>query len=359
MTDKMGGDWLGIRPYGETVKVVTEAAVSGANAFLSRICLPAAEEFGLLLKDKVSSWRCANALKIVQKSEHKLSAATSGLHAHPRIVTAVIEHGSWAQEDPIQDMWAGLLASACTSDGGDDGNLIFVNILSQLTSAEVKILNFACVDATKKTSFAGWLTAENFLVSIEKLENVSGVHDFQRLDRELDHMVSLDLIAGGFPPNSTHVNMKPRSLALQMYVRCQGYRGSPIDFFQIESKEKAQERFKALPVTDITAEVIYSAFKASKLTLSQSEKFSNKHIGQKICWRGHIVSLRENGALISVTINAGGAAIPYVGVNFEVDSTQFPLILSLQTDKAITVMGVIESIDLFIALQYVETISAS
>jgi hypothetical protein len=57
-------DILGLKPYGDSVKVVTQAAVDGAAAYLGKICLPAAEEFGLLLKDKVSRWRAANAVSI-------------------------------------------------------------------------------------------------------------------------------------------------------------------------------------------------------------------------------------------------------------------------------------------------------
>lgn len=48
-----GLDVLGIKPVAEAVNTVTKGTVEGASAFLSRICLPAAEEFGFLLQDKV------------------------------------------------------------------------------------------------------------------------------------------------------------------------------------------------------------------------------------------------------------------------------------------------------------------
>jgi len=37
----------------EAINTVTTSVVGGAEAFLGRICLPAAEEFGLLLRDRV------------------------------------------------------------------------------------------------------------------------------------------------------------------------------------------------------------------------------------------------------------------------------------------------------------------
>lgn len=62
-------DVLGIKPVAEAINTVTQATTAGAGAFLSRICLPAAEEFGLLLRDKVSAWRAKNALAITVQAE--------------------------------------------------------------------------------------------------------------------------------------------------------------------------------------------------------------------------------------------------------------------------------------------------
>lgn len=61
-------DVFGLAPFGESLHTLTKAAVDGAAAFLGRICLLAAEEFGLLLRDKISRWRAANAVAVVQGS---------------------------------------------------------------------------------------------------------------------------------------------------------------------------------------------------------------------------------------------------------------------------------------------------
>lgn len=55
-------DELGLKSLGESIKIATSATVDGAAAFLSRIYLPTAEEFGLLLRDKVQAYRAANAV---------------------------------------------------------------------------------------------------------------------------------------------------------------------------------------------------------------------------------------------------------------------------------------------------------
>jgi hypothetical protein len=128
-------DLLGAKPIAESIHALTEASVKGSSAFLSRICLPAAKEVGLLLRDHVREWRADHANKIVAKAESLVSnqADFDKLQAHPRLVAKIIEQGSWADSDEVQNMWAGLLASSCAIDGFDDSNLIFVDLLSQIT----------------------------------------------------------------------------------------------------------------------------------------------------------------------------------------------------------------------------------
>ena len=103
-------DILGIKPVGDAISKLTTALVDGSAAFLSRICLPASEEFGLLLRDKVSSWRAANLVAMLENAEKKVADNNlDGLHAHPRIVSSILEEGSWIDDVVVQDMWAGLL----------------------------------------------------------------------------------------------------------------------------------------------------------------------------------------------------------------------------------------------------------
>jgi hypothetical protein len=243
--DEKTGDIFGIAAYGEALNTLARGVVEGAGAFLSRICLPAAEEFGFLLRDKISAWRGNNAINIALKAETKFSNLSKGekLHAHPRLVMKVLEHGSWIDDEKVQEMWSGLLVSSCTEDGQDETNLIFMNILSQITSVQAAILNYACVNSEKSVSNAGWLLSEVLLmIDLRQLCEITGIDDFHRLDRELDHLRALGLIgggySGGFREDSTEADITPAALALQMYVRCQGYKGSPVEFFGLEDKIK-------------------------------------------------------------------------------------------------------------------------
>jgi hypothetical protein len=226
-------DILGLKPVAESINTITKGTVAGASAFLSLICLPAAEEFGLLLKDQVSEWRANNAIKIANKAQSLLEKGEEKVvvSAPPRIIYSTIEQGSWTEDDLVQSFWAGLLASSCTPDGKDESNLIFINILTQLTTSQVKLINYVCETGTTFKSPGGWITANFFSMEADELKKISGINDLHQLDRELDHLRSLDLIAGGFDPHSTQANVTPSSLCLQLYVRGQGYIGSPIDYF--------------------------------------------------------------------------------------------------------------------------------
>ncbi|WP_440952104.1 Abi-alpha family protein [Methanococcoides sp. FTZ1] len=76
-------------------------------------------------------------------------SSTTNLRAHPHIVHIIIDQDSLVEDNYIQDMWVGLLASSCTKDGKDEGNLIYIDLFSKLTSSEVRTLNYICENGIK------------------------------------------------------------------------------------------------------------------------------------------------------------------------------------------------------------------
>lgn len=241
-------DVLGIKPIADSVNTVTKGTVDGASAFLSRICLPAAEEFGLLLKDKISSWRAENAVKIANKAQALLEDQAQGLviSAHPRIIYSTLENGSWAEDDFMQSLWAGLLASSCTPDGKDESNIILINLLSQLTSSQAKIISYICQNVNTYMGKGGFITSDQFYMEADELLKISEIEDIHQLDRELDHLRGLELIQSGFNVDTRKADVTPHALCLQLYARSQGYVGSPIDFYGAKEKSpnKTEEPIK-------------------------------------------------------------------------------------------------------------------
>jgi hypothetical protein len=233
-------DPIGTKALAKTVQQVTQAGIDAAGAVLSRICLPAAKEFGLLLSDRVSEWRTLNYISTMKRLEQKLTEnkVPEASHAHPRIVSSIVEQSSWIEDSAIQDMWAGLLSSSCTGTGDDDSNLLFVNLLSSLTKLQARVLNFACEKTTIAASPGGLVLAGRVQLDIDQLVEIAEEKDIHRLDRELDHLRAVGLIEGGILPHEPKFAiLTPTSLALHMLVRCKGSRASPLEFFNLNSQK--------------------------------------------------------------------------------------------------------------------------
>ena len=232
-------DLLGIKGLSDSVKVATQGFMGGAAAFLSRVCLPAAEEFGLALRDRVSAWRARNATRMLSKANtvYLANDPTPEDRLSPRLAHVAIEEASWIDDEQVQDMWSGLLASSTSSEGRSDDNLIFMNLLKQLSSLQVKVLRFAVEQAPKHASPHGLIITQTVTVSIDRLPTLFDTRDLQRLDRELDHLRELGLLGsafgGGINVANEQVDLTPSPLATHLYVRAQGSRRSPVAYWNL------------------------------------------------------------------------------------------------------------------------------
>ena len=93
---------------------------------------------------------------------------------------------------------------------------------------------------------SGLIYPETLTISVERLREIAGENDIHRLDRELDHMRSLALLmdwawegAGLSSNDRTIAIVTPSAFALHMYVRCQGSRVSPVEYFGLSSPAAA------------------------------------------------------------------------------------------------------------------------
>lgn len=231
-------DLLGVKPIGESLKIATQGTIDGVSAVLSRICLPAAEEFGLLFRDHIRNWRLQNLMETLKKTEEKLRDSSENLHAHPRIVWDIVDKCSYADDALVQELWSGLLVSSCTTDGDDDSNLIFTRLLESLTKVQARILKFICESSKKYTFGKGLIATTPMYFTLDQLFEISDCRDIQRLDYELDNLRDLGLIdiTSGLS-QEPEIDITPISLALHLYVRCQGSRMSPLEFFGVKSGE--------------------------------------------------------------------------------------------------------------------------
>jgi hypothetical protein len=230
-------DVFGLAPYGDAIKLAVEKGFEGASALLSRICLPAAGELGLMYQDKLRHWRLKNLISILNKAEGKLLFDGKDLQIHPRVMHEIMEGGSWCEDSTMQDMWSGLLSISCETGQGSDNSLLFIQTLSKLTSIQAKIINHICENCKVRLHPNSLITGKIIILNLEELFFLTKCNDIQTLDTEMDNLRANDLISsltGGFvaEENPLIAKLRPSAFLLHMFAKTQGFSGDVKDFYK-------------------------------------------------------------------------------------------------------------------------------
>ena len=255
-------DLLGIEPIGEAGLEATKAAIKGVSSFLELVFKPGLEELGYLIKDEVRLWRLNNIIRTLEKAQGKMEFDGKDLNlmANARVGLNIMEGCSEVDNDELQDLWAGLFASSCTPDGKDDSNMNFVDLLRRMSSVEAKIIDYACKNSMKFLYPNKLIMSDGLNVSFDTLVGITGTNDIYRLDSELDHMRSIELLVhgdtfegggGGFTASDAELeaNITPSPLALNLYYRTHTTGNTPIEFWgdtlKLYSVEEAEAKAQA------------------------------------------------------------------------------------------------------------------
>jgi hypothetical protein len=106
------------------------------------------DEFGAILADKARVYRAKNLVSTVRKVERILSEAGLPANAVPtRLLLPIMEASSVENTETLQEMWAGLLATA--SQQTDSVSPSFIEALKQLTPDEARHLEVICQETLK------------------------------------------------------------------------------------------------------------------------------------------------------------------------------------------------------------------
>lgn len=234
-------DVLGVKPMGEAAQQITKATIDGASSFLSAVCKPGLEELGFLLKDKVRYWRLNNILRMLDKAKGQMdfNGQELNLCANARVGLSIMENSSEVDSDELLALWAGLFVSSCTPDGRDDSNMNFVDLLRRMSSVEARIIDYACRNCKKRLFPNKLILANDITVTFPELTKIAGTENVYRLDSELDHMRSIELLSsgflnsGGFSADNIEMdaNITPSALALNLYFKTHTIGVSPIEFW--------------------------------------------------------------------------------------------------------------------------------
>lgn len=236
-------DILGLKTESKAGAEATKATIKGVSSFLGMVFKPGLEELGHIIKDEVRYWRLNNILSMLNLAQGKMhfNGKELNLTANARVGLAIMEECSSVDNEELQDLWAGLFASSCTPDGKDDSNMNFVDILRRMSSVEAKIIDYACKNSQKFLYPNKLIMSDSLNVSFKTLVEIAGTDNIYRLDSELDHMCSIELIepidyiggtGGGFTASDNlEANITPSSLALNLYYKTHSVGKTPVDFW--------------------------------------------------------------------------------------------------------------------------------
>ncbi|MCZ8354781.1 MAG: Abi-alpha family protein [Cyclobacteriaceae bacterium] len=118
-----------------------EKGIDTAKEFLDKLIMPAIEETGLLLKDKVTMWKFKNQVRMLNKA--KIYCEKNNIS--PKIISLkllcpLLDYSGFEEDEILQDKWAVLLSNLVDSEQNIE-NHVFPYILSQLSSKEFQILD--------------------------------------------------------------------------------------------------------------------------------------------------------------------------------------------------------------------------
>jgi hypothetical protein len=252
----------------ETAKNSLGKMIDGIGEFLGRICLPAADEIGLFLRDRIRVYRAVNLYKVIQKAQTKLKDRPLVGQIEPRSLIEISERSSWSGDNKIQDMWAGLLAGILLNKSQPDAELMYFNLLSEINPYQARIIDLVYGDdricsfeqpLRSDISYDELNLKEPLSIPIIKILEASPrpldyiVHGHSHqdiLNTEEDHSLAFGFIL----PNITHlrrielikayeisdddseVTFVPTITGLDFYMNCSGYKIYPIEAYLVTRK---------------------------------------------------------------------------------------------------------------------------
>lgn len=252
----MIGDIFGIGPYGESLKLVLEKSIDGIGVLLGKLCLPAAEEFGLMFRDKTRARRLQSLIQILDKANGKfdLSSDLAGITVHPRILKELMESGTWCEDSLLQEMWAGLLVSSLEKGDAKGKNVLFLDSIKKITSIQAKILEFACKNCKVKLYESGLLMASKIQITHEDMVVLTGEDDLFQLDAEIDNLRAQELISsGGYDVRKSPLVAEfcPSAFALNLYAKTQGHQGNLSAFYHDQLADSDDPDFRPITLLSV------------------------------------------------------------------------------------------------------------
>jgi hypothetical protein len=205
--------------------------------FLCRICPNDTQEIIHLVRTGLGNIRVVNAVQIALNADAMLASDPNGyrMHANSQMVLRIIADGSWADEDWIQQLWAGLLATSCAFAEKDELDPDLANRFSQLAPIHIRIFKAACIKAEKIDSDDWQVVSKPLTLHVKEIQEISGVQSLAKIERDVFHLADLGLLEESVRSRSLmlpeEINVTPSKLGLRLYALCNGHRGMLQEFY--------------------------------------------------------------------------------------------------------------------------------
>lgn len=188
-------------------KVLLEKGIDIAADFIKSIVKPGAIQIGELFADKVKFWRLKNQVDMLVLAQEYVNKTQAEVHSvQTKNLIKILDYSSLEDDEYMQYKWAALLIDAAKSKGKFNSNHLYVELLAQLSSIEVMILD-ELMKAFKETGYIhsvdGYSFNQEFLFKYNISTSLGLTTDVS--DVIYDNLFRLNLIKYGNAP-LTHGN---------------------------------------------------------------------------------------------------------------------------------------------------------
>lgn len=195
--------------------------------FLCRICQPGAQE-PLQLLGELANERVETLIKIALDAEKQLVQQPDFecRRAHPKLVANILREGSWATDELTIQLWTGLLVSSCFTDAPQNSNQAFVDLLTQVPPASVRIFTYACERALRSVAEGDNSSPTPIVITPDDLTALTGVSDLSKIAGNVTHLSDLGLLQNA-PYFRSYgsldgIDIAPTCLGMELYKHCHG-----------------------------------------------------------------------------------------------------------------------------------------
>ena len=129
-------------------EIIKSGAMEKIADLVNKLAGPLAEEAGMMLGDTARVYRVKNWIGTVEKTERLLRDSGRPANAvPPSLFLPIMEASSIEDNETLQEMWAGLLATA--SQQTDSFSPSFIETLKKLTPDDARHLEVLCQESLK------------------------------------------------------------------------------------------------------------------------------------------------------------------------------------------------------------------